>query len=92
MTISKTILNELNYERMRQDLLHGKDSMHTPFVWLSIILEELGEASRAAMQGSSWREGTVQVGDFRGSAYREELIHTAASCIAAIECLDRVKS
>lgn len=70
-----TVINELSRERGHQDSKFGIQN-HLPFTWLTIIMEELGEAAQSALQGNK-------------SGYRKELVQTAASCIAAIECLDR---
>jgi len=69
------VLGEVIDERARQDEKWGVQD-HNPFVWIAIILEELGEASKAQLQ-------------FAKADYRTELIEVAASAVAAIECLDR---
>ena len=70
----QSVIDEVKRERARQDKTWGTQNHH-PFVWLSIIGEEYGECHKALLAGSL-------------SKYREELIHVAASCIAAIQALD----
>ena len=69
------IYNEIYRERIRQDKKWGEQN-HDTFKWLSILMEEVGEASKGAVE-YNYRE------------YRKELIQVAAVAIAMIECLDR---
>ena len=77
--LMRCILKEVVKERKRQDNKWGEQNHH-PFKWLAIIAEEFGEASKAVL------ESRMISSD---NSYREELIETAASCIAAVESLDR---
>lgn len=77
------ILEEIRKERERQDKKWGVQN-HSPIVWDSILGEEAGEVSKAALESHF-----NHMGDNRLEDYREELIQTAAVCVAAIECLDR---
>ena len=70
-----SILGEVFKERILQDKKWGEQN-HSPFVWLGILGEEYGEACRGVV-------------DANLDSYREELIHTAAVCVSAIECMDR---
>ena len=54
---------------------------HEPFVWLSILAEEIGEAARGLLEH--------KYGDRSLDAYRDEMIHVAAVAVAALECLER---
>ena|ERR1035437_2602058 len=78
MTDSKTmfILEEVLAERMKQDEKWGEQN-HPPFKWVTILGEEFGEVSKAALENDPHN-------------YREELIQVAAVAIAAIENFDRV--
>ena len=49
--------------------------------WLAVIGEEYGEACKGSLQ--------LRFGGATAGSYREELLHTAACCIAAVESLDR---
>jgi hypothetical protein len=72
------IITEILAERKRQDKIWDEQN-HSPYEWLIILMEEVGEASKAALD-------TLGVNDLE---YREELIHIAAVTIAAIESFDR---
>lgn len=74
------VLEEVAAERRRQDELWGEQN-HSPAEWITILGEEYGEASRGAYE--IWHDDAI------GVNYREELIHTAAVCIAAAESYDR---
>lgn len=78
----KQILNEISFERSRQDLKWGEQN-HSPADWLTILVEEVGEAAKAAL------ETKLQGRHDFYTKYRIELVHVAAVAVAAIECLDR---
>jgi NTP pyrophosphatase (non-canonical NTP hydrolase) len=69
------IVEAIKQERVCQDAKWGKQN-HPPVVWLTILMEEVGEAAKAIL---SHDEGN----------YRTELIQVAAVAVAAIESLDR---
>lgn len=74
------VLAEVARERERQDAKWGEQN-HNPERWMLILAEEFGEASKEANEIT-----------FRGrnpANYRQELLQTAAVCVAAIEALDR---
>jgi len=73
--INAVILREVETERERQDAKWGIQG-HGPKTWIPIIGEEFGELCEAMNK--------VQI-----VQYREELIHVAASAIAAAEAFDR---
>lgn len=71
-------------ERKRQDEKWGEQN-HDPFTYLTILMEEVGELSRAALH-------TKFGGDQGGLDHmREEAVQTAAVAMAIVECLDRAK-
>jgi len=72
---SANIPGGIAIERLRQDRKWGEQN-HSPTTWLLIILEELGEAAQAVLQGDP-------------SRYYEELTQTAASSEAAMESFNR---
>ena len=73
--VNETTLQRLNQERCRQDSKWGvKD--HNRFVWLTILTEEVGEVSKAALEN-------------KGLLYGDELIQVAAVAIAAYESFVR---
>lgn len=69
-------------ERQRQDQKWGVQN-HDPLTYLAILMEEVGEATQAALQ--------LRFGGDKGSVdhLREELVQTAAVALACVECLDR---
>ena len=75
------ILNEVRQERKRQDEKWGEQN-HNPADWLMILSEEVGEASKAALEAKF-------VHDDGGLRYRKELIQVAAVAVAMVESLDR---
>lgn len=74
------ILADVVSERDRQDQLFGEQNID-PFFSLTVLMEEVGEASNAAIE--------FKRGNSTSAHLREELVQTAAVAIAAIECLDR---
>ena len=87
------IINQIKEERGNQDEEWGIQN-HTPFKWLSIVIDQLGDAagyalefdmlSNAGMQRIAIKENLLR-------RYRSQLIQGAAVIIAAIENLDRLK-
>ena len=69
------IYDEIKTERNRQEWDWGVRD-HDPSKWLIIAGEEYGEACRAVLESSLLQ-------------YREELVHLAAVCVAAIESMHR---
>ena len=68
-------LDEIKSERRRQDEKWGEQN-HEPLYWISILVEEVGEAAKEVLEN-------------KYSNYRKELVQCAAVCVAAIESLDR---
>lgn len=69
------VLGQIAIELERQDKKWSQQD-HSRAYWLAILMEEVGEAARAAVQ-------------FQPDQYRQELIEVAAVAYAAIEALDR---
>lgn len=69
-------------ERKRQDEKWGEQN-HDPFLYLTILGEEYGEACQAALHAKFNGESI--------GSYREELVQTCAVALAMIQCLDRQK-
>jgi len=80
MKRTTSVLGEVFKERIHQEKKWGQQD-HMPFVWITILGEEYGEVCRGALE--------AEFGSQDLANYREELIHTAAVAVAAIECLDR---
>lgn len=77
-----TVLEDVIEERHRQDAKWGEQN-HDPFAYLTILMEEVGEASQAALHD---RFGGPKAGTFRA-----EMVQVAAVAVAIIECIDRGK-
>ncbi len=75
-------LTDVMSERQRQDQKWGEQN-HDPYVYMAILMEELGEMAQAALQ--------TQFGGKHGGLdhLREDAVHTAAVALAIVECLDR---
>jgi len=78
--MTKTILGDILLERVKQDRKWGIQN-HNPEWWMQILMEEVGEAARALLEGHFGAESA--------HTYREEMIQVAAVAIAAIESFDR---
>lgn len=72
------VIELVRAERERQFAKWGKQD-HNTFVWLSILTEEIGEASQAALHD-------VFGGKAKGT-FLTEMIHVAAVAIQIIEWL-----
>jgi len=79
----KTMMGEIQAERCRQDIKWGEQN-HNPIEWLVILMEEVGEASQAAVNGY-FGDPTFY------EEYRKEVVHVAAVAVAMMESYDRGK-
>jgi hypothetical protein len=82
LTDFKNIILEIAEERERQDEKWSEQN-HNTIEWLAILMEKVGEASKAALD--NYFEGER----YDYIEYRKEMIQVAAVAIAAIECFDR---
>lgn len=64
----------INAERDRQDAKWGRDRDLHPFLWLTILTEEVGEVARASLKGDT-------------ENLRDELVQVAAVAIAQLEAM-----
>jgi NTP pyrophosphatase (non-canonical NTP hydrolase) len=76
------IYGNIESERFRQDKKWGDQSGNANVVWSTVLTEEVGEAAKAVLEldfghGGTWEE------------LREELIQSAAVCVAWIEAIDK---
>ena len=71
---TRLVLDEVALERQRQEDKWGQQN-HEPFKWMTILMEEVGEAAKDALENKS--------------TYRDELVQAAAVAVAAIEGYDR---
>ena len=75
------VLEEVVAERRRQDAKWGEQN-HDPFLYGTILMEEVGEFAQAALK-ARFDEGKTL------DNVREEAIQVAAVAVAIVECLDR---
>ena len=78
-----TIVDNVLVECARQDAKWGADRVQHPFLWNTILVEEVGEVAEAslAMEYDSTQEN--------GDNYRAELVQVAAVALQALLCHDR---
>lgn len=69
----QTAISSVLQERIRQDETWGEQN-HSPTEWLPILMEEVGEFSKAILENSNIREEAVQV---------------AAVALSIVESIDR---
>ena len=69
------ILDEVYEERKKQQEKWGQQT-HSPADWYTVLGEEYGEVGHAINEGHTLN-------------YREELVQTAAVCVAMIDSIDR---
>ena len=69
-------------ERTAQEAKWGEQN-HDPFTYLTILMEEVGELSQAALHCRFGGPAAVKL--------REEAVQVAAVALAIVECLDRGK-
>lgn len=79
---TELVLAQVSNERAKQEAKWGEQN-HVPTEYLTILMEEVGEAAQAALQakyeGKDWQR------------YPDELIHVAAVAVAMIESFYRGK-
>ena len=76
------VRSDIRDERLRQELKWGEQN-HNPFVYLTILMEEVGELSEAALH--------ARFGGPEAENMRAEAVQVAAVAQAIVECLDRGK-
>lgn len=82
MKIKDKIISDILKERDRQDEKWGEQN-HPAFVWLSIIGEEYGEMCKAVNEFGFYADHQKE------QEIYQEAIHTMASCMAMLECMER---
>lgn len=75
-------LEAVRDERERQDAKWGEQN-HTPVEWLSVLVEEVGEAAQRANE-IHWHDNP----DSRRE-YHDEMVQVAAVAVAALEAFGR---
>ena len=84
------ILSEIDVERDRQDAKWGEQTHSWP-EWMTILLEEVGEASREAVELHFNAPGTIGEHIDKLTALRTELVQTAAVAVHMIEKIDHTE-
>lgn len=87
MKAPSLVLAHVARERSRQDAKWGPQN-HTPIEWIAILSEEVGEASKEALE-HHWAGKYYPSDPERLGRLRSELIQVAAVAVAAVESLDR---
>ncbi|MBN3143901.1 MazG-like family protein [Pectobacterium brasiliense] len=82
--LSTNALTDVVAEMDRQDIKWGPDRNLSPFIWASILGEEVGEFNQAILHD-------YYGGEFAGTG-RDELVQIAAVALQIIEYYDRQKS
>ena len=82
-----SVLIHIEAERHSQDAKWGQQN-HSPIEWMAILSEEMGEASKEALE-YHWQGKHYPKDPERLKRYRAELVQVAAVAVAAIESLDR---
>ena len=82
------IFDEIMRERARQDAKFGVQN-HSPVIWITILGEEFGEASKEALEMRFRDIYPTQSLIERMMKYRNEVVQCAAVCVAMIQCIDR---
>lgn len=77
-------LEDVLLERGKQELKWGEQN-HDPFEYLTILMEEVGEAAQAALHCHHGYDPDAL------AHFRTEMVQTAAVALAIVECLDRGK-
>jgi NTP pyrophosphatase (non-canonical NTP hydrolase) len=93
VTALDEVLREVAAERRRQDEKWGEQN-HDPLAWCAILIEEVGEAAREALNATVFG-GDPSVDERIAADLRElrtELIQCAAVGVAAVESLDRARA
>lgn len=74
------IISEIKAETRNQNRKWGEQN-HSPEWWMQILMEEVGEASKALLE--------YKFGNRMLFNYREEMIQVAAVALSMLECFDR---
>jgi len=92
--ITDKVIDDVVHERSEQDKKWGEQNHAFP-MWLTILMEEVGEASQAFLSSQFGGSDDGQCGskqeyrDHMRDCTRMELVQVAAVVFAMIECMDR---
>lgn len=73
------IFEEIKAEKKRQEVKYGIQD-HDPFIWTSILSEELGKADEALIDSYF---SNIDIEEFR-----KHIVQLGAVCVSTLECLD----
>lgn len=85
------VLNDITIERDKQNEKWGEQN-HLPIEWMSILMEEVGEASKEVVEAYFNRQEGDLFNTQRTEAmlrFRAEMVQVAAVAVQMIECFDR---
>ena len=82
----KPAIKSVVAERQHQDVRWGEQNHH-PVYWMGILMEELGEAAKEAIELDLQKTDTARHEAVH--RLRAELVQLAAVAVAAVEYLDR---
>ena len=98
MKSTLSVLAAIKKERQQQQQTWGEQN-HSIIEWQAILMEEVGEASKEAVDFYFKTPVKTETGEkvrpangdqaMRLSRYRKELIQVAAVAVQMIECIDR---
>lgn len=74
-------------ERRRQDQKWGEQNHSLP-IYLTILMEEVGELAQAILEGQVFDNGRRE--EFTIEEVRTEAVQVAAVALAIVECIDRL--
>lgn len=57
---TKAVMEMIAQERQRQDAKWGADRVLTPMLWLTILMEEVGEVARAILE-RDWANLLIEI-------------------------------
>lgn len=89
--ITELTLTAIQAESMSQDLKWGEQN-HEPEVWLSILVEEVGELAQAMLAARFDSKRSVKMHDSHHVSMETEAIQVAAVAAHFIEYLSRTKT
>ena len=85
------LFSEIAEERLRQERKWGQQN-HTPMHWVPILVEEVGEVAKTALETHFQNEYPQYQKHTDYAEFRKELIQVAAVAVAMIESHDRNNS
>jgi hypothetical protein len=88
MSTLQSVINEVIAERVKQDDKWGEQN-HLPIVWNAILVEEVGEVSKALIEAAMHEKKQGYIKHEQHVETRLELIQVAAVAVAMVQSIDR---